>query len=122
MAMEVSTIKLTVNQVVLDAEALAKSLAIPFDGVVYAGIVAITKKEYAVGEVIENVQDRFRIIRLTPFTYKKLYDFGCNTGTTDQGAINRVLRFCLQNPDKVKAYYLEGINDPSVPKKISKSN
>ena len=119
---DVKLVKVYVDDMVLAGESLAKDLKIPFDGVIYAGIVAIDKKDkIPPGELRSGIAERTRTIRLSEYSYNILHQFAINRDITDEGAVNQIIKYLLRNPHIVQPYYHTRI-DVTSPKKISKSD
>lgn len=119
--MSVEVVKIPVDsEVVIPAMRLAERLRIPFDGVVYAGVVAITKGDQIPTGTLVSRYDENRYVKLSPYTHKILKRFADKKEVNCADAINRLLRFALRNESLVDQYYRERIDNTS-PTKISKS-
>lgn len=121
--MEYVTIKVPINSTINNAQLVANRLEIPFDGIVYAGVVASTKShEIPVPQVLE-LNTEIRYVRLSEYTYNRLCKFAKRIDELVgvERSISILLKFMLEHEDLIDPYYREVI-DTTKATKISKSN
>lgn len=121
--MDYVTIKVPINTTVKNAQVVANRLEIPFDGIVYAGVVASTKShEIPVTQVLE-LNTEIRYVRLSEYTYNRLCKFAKRIDELVgvERSISILLKFMLEHEELIDPYYREVI-DTTRATKISKSN
>lgn len=121
--MDYVTIKVPINSTINNAQLVANRLEIPFDGIVYAGVVASTKShEIPVPQVLE-LNTEIRYVRLSEYTYNRLCKFAKRIDELVgvERSISILLKFMLEHEDLIDPYYREVI-DTTKATKISKSN
>lgn len=120
---DVITIKIYQNRIIKEAQLVANRFEIPFDGIVYAGVVASTKShDIPVSQVLD-LNTEVKYVRLSGYTYNRLCKFAKRIDELVgvERSISVLLKFMLEHEDLIAPYYREVI-DTTKATKISKSN